>query len=157
MEKQCRDKRATGAWSTFAVRCRLMKGGLRNGDTYYSRKRILCVEDDSDSCDVLRILLGNHDISTAATVRKGLELARAGRFDLYVLNGTYPDGSGLELCRQIRAFDNSTPIIFFSGLSEDSIIREAINEGAQAYLIKPDDIEGLVPKVEELLKGDPKA
>src|SRR5688572_21161283 len=101
------------------------------------RKRILCVEDDSDSCDVLRILLGNHEISTASTVRKGLEMARVERFDLYVLNGTYPDGSGIELCRQIRAFDDSTPIIFFSGLSEDSDIQGAISAGAQEYLIKP--------------------
>ena len=98
------------------------------------------------------ILLGDHQVTTAPTVKKALELARIGGFDLYILNGTYPDGTGLELCEQIRAFDGSTPILFFSGLAERSNIKAAMSAGAQGYLIKPDDIEQLVPKVEELLK-----
>jgi DNA-binding response OmpR family regulator len=117
------------------------------------RKRILCVEDDPDSCALLAILLGDYDVSTATTVRKAVELARTGGFDLYVLNGKYPDGSGIELCLEIRSFDAAVPILFFSGLAEETTIQEALTAGAQSYLIKPDEIELLRPRVEELLTG----
>lgn len=119
------------------------------------RKRILCVEDDPDSCDLLGVLLGEHEVVTAATVKKGVDLARVGGFDLYILDGSYPDGSGVELCRQIRAVDAHTPILFFTGLAEDSDIQDGLSAGAQAYLIKPDDIEALSPTVARLLKIDP--
>jgi DNA-binding response OmpR family regulator len=101
----------------------------------------------------MRILLGDYEVLTAPTVKKGLELARIGGFDLYILDGTYPDGTGLELCEQIRTFDASTPILFFSGLAERSNIKAALSAGAQVYLRKPDDIDQLVTKVEQLLEG----
>jgi two-component system, NtrC family, response regulator len=117
------------------------------------RKRILCIEDDQDSCDMLVFLLGDHDVATARTVKTGVELARNRPFDLYVLDGIYPDGSGIELCILIRSFDNTAPILFFSGLTDESVIDRALRAGAQAYLKKPDDIEELVSTVERLLKA----
>ena len=115
------------------------------------RKRILCVEDDLDSCDMLRILLHEYDVVTANTVGEGLNMARAERFDLYLLDSRYPDGSGVELCRQLRLFDIETPVIFHSGLEGESDIREAMNAGAQAYLVKPIGIDELEGNIERLL------
>ena len=115
--------------------------------------RILCVEGDPDSCDVLRIILRRHDVSTAATMRQALGMAHRWRFNLYMLDGTFADGSGVDLCRQLRAFDYFTPILFFSGSSENSDIREAMRAGAQAYLIKPHDIDVLGHRVQQMLHG----
>jgi DNA-binding response OmpR family regulator len=116
-----------------------------------SQKRILYVEDDSDSRDIIRVLLRDHELVMAATVIKGLELARQAQFDLYVVDGTFEDGTGVELCHQLRAFDSSTPILFFTGLAGTANLEEAMEAGAQAYLVKPNDIDRLESKVEQLL------
>lgn len=119
------------------------------------RKRILCVEDDLDSCDMLRVLLHEYDVVTANTVGEGLKMARAERFDLYLLDSRYPDGSGVELCRQLRLFDTETPVVFHSGLEGESDIRDAMNAGAQAYLVKPIGIDELEGNIERLLEPQP--
>lgn len=119
------------------------------------RKRILCVEDDLDSCDMLRVLLHQYEVVTANTVGEGLKMARAERFDLYLLDSRYPDGSGVELCRQLRLFDTQTPVVFHSGLEGESDIREAMNAGAQAYLVKPIGIDELEGSIERLLAPSP--
>jgi DNA-binding response OmpR family regulator len=119
------------------------------------RKRILCVEDDLDSCDMLRVLLHEYEVVTANTVGEGLKKARAERFDLYLLDSRYPDGSGVELCRQLRLFDTNTPVVFHSGLEGESDIRDAMNAGAQAYLVKPIGIDELEGSIERLLAPRP--
>ncbi|MEK6285170.1 MAG: response regulator [Acidobacteriota bacterium] len=115
------------------------------------RKRILCVEDDLDSCDMLRVLLQDYEVVTANSARDGLRLASTERFDLYLLDSRYPDGSGVELCRQLRLFDTHTPVLFHSGLEGESDIRDAISAGAQGYLVKPIGIDELEKNIERLL------
>jgi DNA-binding response OmpR family regulator len=119
------------------------------------RKRILCVEDDVDSCEMLRVLLHEYEVVTANTVREGLKMAQAERFDLYLLDSTYPDGSGVELCRELRVFDAKTPVIFHSGMEGESDIEDAMNAGAQAYLVKPIGIDELEGSIQRLLASPP--
>ena len=117
--------------------------------------RVLCVEDDEDTCTMLCDLLGLIDceVTTAATVPEALELiARGGRFDLYLLDNWLPGGSGVELCREIRRSDPSTPIVFYSGAGLDDEREEALAAGAQAYLVKPGDVYLLVETVRRLLR-----
>lgn len=104
-----------------------------------SRPRILCVEDDQDTCELLAIALGmeGYDVVSAHTLAEGLSLAKTGGFALYIVDNWLPDGTGVELCEQIRAFDTHTPIIFYSAAAFNSDREEAIRAGAQAYLVKP--------------------
>jgi len=57
-----------------------------------------------------------------------------------------PDGSGLDLCRQIRTFDATTPILFYSALARQADVQLAISAGAQGYLRKPSSI-GILERV----------
>ena len=116
--------------------------------------RVLCVEDDEDTCTMLRDLLGLIDceVTTAATAAEALELIARGRFDLYLLDNWLPGGSGVGLCREIRRSDPSTPILFYSGAGLDSEREEALAAGAQAYLVKPGDVALLVETVRRLLR-----
>ena len=102
-------------------------------------KFILCVEDDEDTCDILRLLFSQagYEVVTAGTVAEGLRIAKEGSLALIILDNWYPEGSGIELCRQIRAFDSATPIIFYSGAGFESDIERALDAGAQAYIVKP--------------------
>jgi len=115
--------------------------------------RVLCVDDDEDTCSMLAGLLGlvHCQVTTAGTAAEALELIARGRFDLYLLDNWLPGGSGVELCRQIRLSDPSTPISFYSGAGLESEREEALAAGAQAYLIKPGDIALLLETVRRLL------
>ncbi len=107
-----------------------------------SRKRILYIEDQEDSRQMLTTLLelNGYEMATSTTVEGGVSLASLERFDLYILDSRFKDGTGLELCRRIRAFDPDTPIIFFSSAAYKTDIEAGKAAGAQHYLTKPTGI-----------------
>jgi CheY-like chemotaxis protein len=117
-------------------------------------KRILCVDDEEETLDMLCGLLGlvNCEVSTAGTMNEALEMIAGGRFDLYLLDNWLPGGSGAELCKRIRDSDPATPVVFYSGASLDSEREEALAAGAQAYLVKPGDLGLLLETVGDLLR-----
>jgi two-component system, OmpR family, response regulator len=81
------------------------------------KRRILCTEDDADTREVLRLLLemDPFNVTCAMDSRQALSLARAGNFDLYLLDSCLPDVLGEVLCRELREIDPITPILFYSG------------------------------------------
>ena len=116
-------------------------------------KRILCVDDDEDTCDLLKTMLGMEDFEVVAVpdADEALRLIESERFDLYVLDSEMPGFSGLTLCHRIRAVDARTPIVIFSGHGFESHREAGMLAGANAYLVKPDVTE-LVPTVKRLLE-----
>jgi two-component system, OmpR family, alkaline phosphatase synthesis response regulator PhoP len=81
-----------------------------------------------------------------------IELAKSKRFDLYLIDSWLPDVSGITLCEQLRAFDQATPILFYSGAGSKRDIEQAFMLGAQGYLIKPVECERLVAEVSRLIE-----
>jgi len=117
-----------------------------------TKRRILCVDDEEDTCSMLVTLLGheNYEVAAVKTVSEALDLARAESFNLYILDEWFPREAGLGLCRKIREFDPHTPIIFYSGAAFDSDKEEALYAGAQAFVAKP-YVEELLETVHRLL------
>jgi CheY-like chemotaxis protein len=111
---------------------------------HQTKLRILFVDDHEDMHTVLAAILGRsgHHVVSVNNPLSALVLARNQGFDLFILDGLFTDGTGIELCKRIREFDSSTPIVFFSGDSKESTRHESMNAGAQAYIAKP-DISGL--------------
>jgi len=107
--------------------------------------RILYVENDEDSREMMRALLDQEgwEVVTAPTVSDGLTLARIGGFDLIMLESWFPNGTGIDLCKQIRTFDLRTPILFYSSLAYESDIQRAMSAGAQGYQVKPNGLGDL--------------
>lgn len=105
-----------------------------------NRVCILYAEDDKDAGDMLSALLGfsNIDVSFARSVREAFQLAQNEHFDLYLLDGGFKDGTGLELCRQLRGLNPQTPIVFYSGNAYKTDKEKGLAAGANAYLVKPD-------------------
>lgn len=114
--------------------------------------RILYVDDHEDSAEMLKLLLApmSYEVQAAHSVEQALELARAGHFDLYVLDKRLPDGSGLELCRQLNKLTPGVPCIFYSGDAYSVHREEAVAAGADAYVPKP-DIDQLIETVNRFL------
>jgi DNA-binding response OmpR family regulator len=102
-------------------------------------KRILCVEDDEDSCEMIALLLEqlSLEVKTASTAAEALRIIEQEAFSLIILDTWLTEGSGIELCKQVRSFDSQTPIIFYSGAGYQEDIRQGLTAGAQGYIVKP--------------------
>jgi DNA-binding response OmpR family regulator len=100
---------------------------------------ILCVDDNPDALESLRVILRREGYQVVTTQSKtsGIIKARSGVFDLFILAIELPDGSGIELCKEIRTFDKQTPIVFYSVDGVPFHLEGAIKAGAQAYLKQP--------------------
>ena len=118
-----------------------------------TKGRILIIEDNQDTCELMITLLeqSNYEVWPACTVADGARLARSEHFDLYLLDNRLPDGTGVELCRQIRELHPSAPILFLSAAVTETDRRRAIKAGAQSFLRKPNDLENLEPTISRLL------
>jgi len=138
--------------------CRRATGlGNRNweGNMRSSRAKILFVEDDADTRELVRYLLtrANYEVQLAENAEEGTTLARSTSFDLYLIDNWMPGSSGMELCNKLRAYDADTPILFLSGAAYEKDKREAIAAGAQGYLTKPANIDQLLAEVSRLISG----
>lgn len=127
---------------------------MRNKNT----PRVLYIEDHDDTRELVTLVLEqrSYEVVTGSTIETGIALAGSQDFDLYLLDSWLPDGSGLELCRQIREFDKATPILFYSAAAYEIDKDQAIDSGAQAYLIKPSQPSELCKLVELLIESHPR-
>ena len=116
--------------------------------------RVLCVEDDAGTRDMLKTRLGLSDFEAvvAPDMKAALRLMERERFSLYLLDGGLRSVTGLSLCERIRASDARTPIVIFSGHAHASDIAAGLRAGANAYLVKPDS-SGLIPTIRRLLEA----
>jgi two-component system nitrogen regulation response regulator GlnG len=83
------------------------------------------------------------EVHSAATAAEGIESFRRLSPDVVVLDLQLPDGSGLDVFRQIRALDSRRPVLFITAHGTTEAAIEAMKEGAFDYLIKPVDLERL--------------
>ncbi|HYJ46496.1 MAG TPA: response regulator [Pyrinomonadaceae bacterium] len=116
-----------------------------------NQRSILYVDDYQDACDLMVTFLNGYSVSTACSATDALALISSRLFDLYLLDFHLPDITGIDLCRQIRALDPNTPIIFYSAAARDGHCHDALAAGAQAYLVKPTDLSQLRHAIVELI------
>jgi DNA-binding response OmpR family regulator len=118
-------------------------------------KRILCVEDDPDTCEFITIWFSHSgfEVVSAGTFAEGLRLAKEAQFDLYLIDHRLPDGDGDELIQMIRAFDSDTPIVVTSADVRDSTRQKALSSGAHVFLEKPNNPELLTATIQGLIKN----
>jgi DNA-binding response OmpR family regulator len=114
--------------------------------------RILVVEDSAPTRDLLRRSLeeAGHTVSLASRCASGRRLAEGGDFDLAIVDVMLPDGSGVELCRDLRERGFGLPILFLTarGDVEDRIA--GLDAGGDDYLRKPFAIAELRARIRAL-------
>jgi DNA-binding response OmpR family regulator len=117
--------------------------------------RILCVDDDKDTCEMIRMMLWQADyrcsVKSAFTIEEALNYIETESFDLYILDYRMPNMTGIDLCSLIRKTDKQTPIMFFTAMARDIDRKSATIAGANEYLIKPNDLDRLVETIKDLL------
>ena len=116
--------------------------------------RILVAEDDRDIAELLAHYLqkAGWDPLVVAAGDDALAEVRRQTFDLIVLDVMLPDGSGLEVCRDLRAQRSSVPIILLTALKEDVDRIIGLEIGADDYLGKPFNPRELIARVRAVLR-----
>lgn len=118
--------------------------------------RILVVDDDSDTLNVLRRLLAKdgHEVLTGQSVAGALELARAGgRIDLLISDIALPDGSGCDLMAAVKAL-HGAPGIALSGYVDERDKQRAADAGFCVHLNKPVRFDDVIQAIEACTDGD---
>jgi CheY-like chemotaxis protein len=152
-----------GKGSTFSVRLPLVQPieaamPAASPRTQSSRVRsrplrILVVEDHGDAVEMIRLMLESegHQVTTAGAVATALQAtAGDGAFDLLISDLGLPDGSGLDLMRELRAEGRQMPGIALSGYGQESDIQQSRAAGFAAHLTKPIDVDRLIAVIARL-------
>jgi len=115
-------------------------------------KKILCIDDNNDTCEMVKLVFEHigFEVVTSASADEGLLHARRGGFRAIILDNRFDKITGVEVCREVRSFDSTTPIVFLSGEARPNEIEKALAAGANAYLVKPQDFEKLEQTVIDL-------
>ena len=118
------------------------------------KARILCLEDDLDTCELTSALLGTrgHEVVTASTIADAMRLIEADGFSLYIVNEHLVDGLGLDFIRRVRQSGSLIPILIHSAAAYLNAIEAGLRAGADEYLVKPEGWSKLVETVERLLR-----
>jgi two-component system OmpR family response regulator len=121
------------------------------------RKRILYIDDNEDSAEMMPLLLGlaGYKVTAVPSVQANVEIATGGDFDLILLENWLAERSGVELCKAIRAFDTDIPIVFFTTDTREKDREKALAAGANAYLVKPHGLSNIVKTITQLTDNHP--
>jgi DNA-binding response OmpR family regulator len=122
-----------------------------------TKARILHVDDQQDTRLMIAALLNEcgYGVVTAGSVAEALDLAKAIAFDLYVLDVRLPDGSGIDLCRKLRAQRPEVPVLYYSAYGDEAEGEKVVAQCGDRFLKKPVSIAEIEHAVAELLSARP--
>jgi DNA-binding NarL/FixJ family response regulator len=120
--------------------------------------RIMLVDDHEVVRAGLRSLLTAHDdlevVTEAATAADAVLRARSYHPDVVVLDVRLPDGSGVEVCRDIRAEHPDMAVLMLTSFADDQALFDSIMAGAAGYVLKQIRGTDLVDGVRRVARGD---
>ncbi len=116
--------------------------------------RILIVEDDAEAAASLRRILSerDHECVLARDGQQGLAAARAGDFDVMIVDRMMPCMDGLAMVEWLRREGLTTPALFLSALGEVQDRVDGFQAGGDDYLVKPYASEELLARIEALAR-----
>ncbi len=116
-------------------------------------KRIFFVEDDLSLISGLSFAIKKqgYEIEVARTRLEAEKLWINGKYDLAILDVSLPDGSGYDLCREIRR-TSKIPIVFLTAADEETDIIMGLDIGADDYITKPFKLAVFLSKINAILR-----
>jgi two-component system, OmpR family, KDP operon response regulator KdpE len=115
--------------------------------------RILVVDDEPQILRALRTSLrgAGYDVDTADTAEAALTALALNPPDAVILDLVLPDGSGTEVCRELRAW-STVPVIVLSVVGEEVEKIAALDAGADDYVTKPFGIDELLARLRAAMR-----
>jgi two-component system OmpR family response regulator len=116
--------------------------------------RVLVIEDNRETAQFVQRGLreANHVAEIAEDGEDGLELARAGGYDVLVVDRMLPRLDGLTLIQTLRAEGDRTPVLILSAMSHVDDRIKGLRAGGDDYLTKPFALAELIARVEVLAR-----
>lgn len=115
-------------------------------------KKILIIEDDINLQEGLEIALRTeYFITRTSTVKRGLECIKSEVFDGIILDCNLPDGSGFELCKEVRKFSD-IPILMLTARNAEMDEVKALEMGMDDYMSKPFSLSVLKARLKKIIK-----
>jgi len=118
--------------------------------------KVLLVEDNKQTAATIREVMKDHyAVDVAYTGEDGEYQAQVNDYDLIILDLMLPDIDGVTVCKKIRESGIKTPVLILTGKSQVQDKVEALDSGADDYLVKPFSFLELLARVRALLRRDP--
>jgi DNA-binding response OmpR family regulator len=121
-------------------------------------RRILVVDDQQEILDITALVLqgAGYATETARSGEEALERLTREPFDLVLLDINMPGMDGWETLRLLRADDDLQQplVIMFSVKGEISDRVHSLQEGASGYISKPYEVDGLLERIDQALRGE---
>ncbi len=117
-------------------------------------KQILIIEDNQDLAHLVAIHLKDLDFEVLTTYcgQDGLLAAKKKPYDLIILDLMLPDGSGLDICRQLRTLNVYVPILMLTSRSSELDRVLGFEVGADDYVTKPFSIPELLARIKAIFR-----
>src|ERR671910_3174109 len=117
-------------------------------------KRILVIEDEPQMRLGLRdnLELEGYEVQTAADGDEGLQKASSFQPDLVILDVMLPRKNGFDVCRELRARSNTTPVVMLTARNQETDKVLGLELGADDYVTKPFSITELLARVRAVLR-----
>ena len=111
--------------------------------------RMLLLEDDLALGEAIRDHLASlgHGVDWLCNISEARQAWRSAPYELMLLDQRLPDGSALDLLREIRNRADTVPVIFITAQDQIAARIEGLNSGADDYLVKPFDLNELVARI----------
>jgi two-component system response regulator RegX3 len=118
-----------------------------------TKRTVLLVEDEESITAPLSEALSREGFETviAGTAAEALELAGSRSPDLVLLDLGLPDGSGLDVCRELRS-RSTVPIIMVTARGEETDRIVGLEVGADDYVVKPFSAREVVARIRAVLR-----
>lgn len=121
-------------------------------------KGVLIIDDHPLFREGLKAIIGRDNrfnvIGEAGNGREGLEMAKQLKPDLVLVDISLPDKSGIELTREIQAYQSEAQVLVVSMHSKIDYITEAFRVGAKGYIIKESATDRLLQGLEMVGRGE---
>ena len=115
-------------------------------DHHLVRQSIVSLLEQADDVEV---------VGEASNGREALSLIQSEKPDVALIDIAMPQLNGLETASRIQAMGVDTRVIMLSMYSDDTVVRQALDNGAWAYLLKSSEADELLRAVRSVAKGKP--
>ncbi len=116
--------------------------------------RILLVDDEAEMADPLSLMLKRegYQVDVAYDGDRGTTMATQGQYELLILDWMMPGQSGIDICRNLRASGQTTPVLLLTAKDTIDDRVAGLDAGADDYIIKPFELRELMARVRALLR-----
>lgn len=118
-----------------------------------NNNRLLIIEDDTDLREGLSFSFSSdgYEVTEVATKAEGLREIKKNVYRMVLLDCNLPDGTGFELCREVRSFSN-LPIVMLTARDTELDEIQALELGVNDYMSKPFSLGVLKARVKRILQ-----